>query len=390
MSGQPAPGALREAFLRFESAASNLEDRHEALLAKAERLERELVDSNRRLEAVLDALGSGVAVVSRHGDLLRANEAFRRLGFAGPVGDLRETELGDLLLSADGTGGAARLTRETGEGQRELAVTLVPVGDRDGAQVIHVQDVTEIRREEEEGGRRRRLEALGRMAAELAHEVRNPLGSIRLFAAMLADDVADREGPRGMAEQILAATSGLESIVSNLLSFASPARGEIRAIDLAELGREARGLLAPACAVRGVELEGPDDTETCPVWADPEAMRQVMLNLLGNALAATGEGGRIRIATGATRRAALLTVEDEGRGIEAEDLPRVFDPFFSRTEGGSGLGLSIVHGIVERHRGRIALDSRPGRGTRVRVELPLDREAGIPHGAGALAKESHG
>jgi signal transduction histidine kinase len=390
VSGAPGTGALHEAFLRFESAASNLEERHAALLVKAERLERELVDSNRRLEAVLDALGSGVAVVSRHGDLIRTNEAFRRLGFTGSGGDLRETALGDLLLSADGTGGAARMTRDTDGGPRELAVTLIPVGDQHGTQVIHVQDVTEIRREEEEGGRRRRLEALGRMAAEVAHEVRNPLGSIRLFASMLCDDLADREGPRGMAEQILAAVSGLESTVSNLLSFASPPRGESRAVDLASLGRDVQSLLAPACTVRGVTLEGPAENRSCPVWADPEAMRQVLLNLVGNALAATEGGGRIRISAEPSSDGAVLTVEDEGRGIEAEDLPRVFDPFFTRTDGGSGLGLSIVHGIVERHRGRIALDSRPGRGTRVRVELPGAGERPGACDAGNSWKEHHG
>jgi signal transduction histidine kinase len=119
-------------------------------------------------------------------------------------------------------------------------------------------------------------------------------------------------------------------------------------------------------------------------------MRQVLLNLVGNALAATDGGGRIRISAEPSASGAVLTVEDEGRGIAAEDLPRVFDPFFTRTEGGSGLGLSIVHGIVERHRGRIALDSRPGRGTRVRVELP--GAGGVPEVLEPIHtwKEHHG
>jgi signal transduction histidine kinase len=103
-------------------------------------------------------------------------------------------------------------------------------------------------------------------------------------------------------------------------------------------------------------------------------MRQVVLNLVGNALAATGSGGSIRVETRRVGDRAVLRVRDTGRGIAPEDLPRVFDPFFSRTEGGTGLGLSIVHGIVERHGGRIVLDSRIDHGTTARVEIPATRE----------------
>jgi signal transduction histidine kinase len=96
----------------------------------------------------------------------------------------------------------------------------------------------------------------------------------------------------------------------------------------------------------------------------------VTLNLIGNALAATGAGGTIRTAVRPEDSRVVLTIEDDGQGIAPADLPKVFDPFFSRTEGGTGLGLSIVHGIVGRHRGSVGITSRLGRGTTVRVELP--------------------
>ncbi len=366
MSAETASGGLERAFRSFERAARALEDRHAALQQKVERLERELLDSNRRLATVLDTLASGVAVVSPEGRLRRTNGAFERCG----LGDEGHLDHEEILRLVRGKGGSARLTVETAAGPRLLAVTVVPVGDREGNRVLTVGDVTEIRREEEEDGRRRRLEALGRMAAELAHEVRNPLGSIRLFAAMLRDDLGGEPEQRSMTEQILAATSGLEGTVSNLLAFAVPPRAVRRSVDLAAVAREAGALVGPSCAIRGVQLNLPADSEQCPIVAETEGLRQIVLNLLANALAATKTGGAVTVRVESRDDSVLLEVADTGRGIDSEDLPLVFDPFFTRTEGGTGLGLSIVHGIVERHGGRIVLDSRLGRGTRARVELP--------------------
>jgi two-component system sensor histidine kinase HydH len=244
--------------------------------------------------------------------------------------------------------------------------------------VVTVQDVTEIRREGEEDGRRQRLEALGRMAAELAHEVRNPLGAIRLFATLLCEDLAHRPSWREMAEQVLQASSRLEVTVSNLLAFAAPTRAELRETDLCRLARETCALLGPTSRARGVLLAGPAEAEVCPVWGDPEGLSQVLLNLVGNALAATAGGGRILVQVQRLASQSRLVVQDSGCGIASEDLPRVFDPFFSRTAGGTGLGLSIVHRIVESHGGSVRLDSTPGVGTRAVVELPAPAGEGEP------------
>ncbi len=376
-SAPPARGELlARAFERFEAACAGLAQRHDHLSARVADLERRLARAHRSIEAVLDSLEEGVAVVGPEGTLLRVNRSFARLGLGVAGGPIADPVLSDLVRGrADGRA-AARLHRHTPQGPVELAATVVPVRGEEPTKVLTVQDVTGIRREEEEGGRRRRLEALGRMAAELAHELRNPLGSIRLFAAMLRDDLADRPSSREMAEQILAASAGLETTVSNLLSFAAPARCSPRELDLAAVARDVCALFAAVCASRGVLVEAPGPEASVRVEADPEALRQVLLNLLGNALAATEAGGRITVRAIGRRSAAVLEVEDTGRGIAPEDLPRVFDPFFSRTPGGTGLGLAIAHAIVERHGGRIALESAPGKGTRASVELPalLDKE----------------
>ncbi len=365
---------LEEAFRGFERAAQHLEKQHSMLQTRVEGLERELLDSNRRLEVVLDSLDTGIAVVAGDGKLVLTNGAFDRLNLSCSEGRLNDPELSRFLEAGSDVGGTLRMHRETGEGPREFCATTVPVNDDMESRVLTLQDITQIRREEEEGGRRRRLEALGRMAAELAHEVRNPLGSIRLYACMLKEDLDDEPDQRVMAEQILAATAGLEGTLSNLLAFAAPARGARRRCDIAVIASEVCSLLSPACSVRGVLLEGPAIETDQFVEGDPEGLRQVVLNLVGNALAATESGGRIRVEIQSESGDAVLRVTDDGKGIPAEDLPRVFDPFFTRSEGGTGLGLSIVHRTVERHDGTIRLNSSPGRGTCAEVTFPR-REA---------------
>ena len=305
---------------------------------------------------------AGLPWSPRDGSVVRTNRAFDALGWVDISGRIASSEIAELL--ADGRGSAI--------GRQDLIATVTPTGDDGDSRVLTVKDVTEVRREEEEGGRRRRLEALGRMAAEVAHEIRNPLGGIRLFASMLRDDLQQQPEQCNMTEQILSATAGLETTVSNLLTFASPSGGTRRTIDIARIAREACSLLAPACAVRGVRLSGPTEDTCCELTAEPEGTRQVLLNLIGNALAATEGDGRIEVSVEMEQELVKLVVRDNGCGIAVEDLPRVFDPFFTRSEGGSGLGLSIVHGIVERHGGRIRLDSQAGHGTTAVVALPSE------------------
>ncbi len=374
-----ATRSLEEAFRQFAGAAEALEAGHRALAARIEALEGERLQAHGRLETVLDGIDHGVALVAPDGRLVRANRTFREMGLGATDETLWSPDLAAAIAASGTTDAAVRLRHETPRGITDLAVVIRPVHDDPDARLVSVHDVTEIRREEEEGGRRRRLEALGRVAAEVAHEVRNPLGGIRLLAAMLRDDLAGRPGEREMADQILEAVAGLEGVVANLLAFAAPGGAPRRRVDLAEIAAQAASLVAPACGHRGIRLETPSRESALLATVEPEGARQIVLNLLANALAATESGGAIEISVAPEGAGARLAVRDTGRGIAAEDLPRVFDPFFSRTEGGTGLGLSIVHAIVERHGGRIRVESRPTRGTAVSIVFPPPSEEGARH-----------
>ena len=228
--------------------------------------------------------------------------------------------------------------------------------------MLTVQDVTEIHREEEEGGRRQRLEALGRMTLELAAP-----GDATRWAGFASSPACctmtwpTRPRSDEMTDQILAASAALETTVTNLLAFAAPPRAARRVLDLAALARDVCARSPPRAPCAASRSPGRQSRSGVRSWASPQGLRQVLLNLVGNALAATGQGGHIEVRCANEGPWFVAEVVDDGAGIAAEDLPRVFDPFFTRTEGGSGLGLSIVHRVVERHGGRITLDSQPGR-----------------------------
>lgn len=243
--------------------------------------------------------------------------------------------------------------------------------------------------------RSRELAALGEMAAGIAHEIRNPLGSIRLYAEALRDDLEGIPGPREMAIKIGSAVTGLDRVVGDVLAFAREMRLRVAPCEPAALlegaVRDVRCELIDA-GVR-VEIEATDDLVSC----DADLIRRALVNLVRNAAEAAGEagpGGVVRLSAergsrrGADgRRAACLSlaVEDSGPGIPAEAVGRMFNPFFTTRAAGTGLGLAIVHRIVDAHGGAVEVSLRGSErdaedalsGARVSILLPLDPERAL-------------
>ncbi|MFP5511620.1 MAG: ATP-binding protein, partial [Alphaproteobacteria bacterium] len=220
-----------------------------------------------------------------------------------------------------------------------------------------------------------RLAALGELVAGLAHEVRNPLTSIRGFMQFLesSDDVAEWQR---YAPLIVRQVDSLNRLVTELLEFGRPRPPAFLPVQLNDLIREV-SLLAGRKSNARIALHPAPDLP--PVEADGEALKQVMLNLIINAIQATSETGSIAIAI-ATALAgdgqevageAVVTVTDDGEGIAPENLDKVFDPFFSTKPQGTGLGLAMAHRIVDAHHGTIAIASVPGAGTTVTLRIPI-------------------
>ncbi len=254
---------------------------------------------------------------------------------------------------------------------------------------VHV-DVTARRQLEERLRRSERLASLGTFAAGLAHELNNPLGTIQLAADAARADLGDPNAVARALGDIDENARRCARIVKGVLRFAKEETAERGALDLEPCLRHALDLARSFCVARGVSLEGTSEPLSLRVLANATEVEQLILNLVHNASQACEPGGRVRVHAEAAGDAVALTVSDDGCGMTETELERAFDPFYTTRpqQGGSGLGLSICHGIVEAHGGRIEIESAPGTGTRVRVLLPGagthgSIEAEVDHGTGA-------
>jgi signal transduction histidine kinase len=231
------------------------------------------------------------------------------------------------------------------------------------------------RRLEEQASEAERMAYIGTLASGLAHEIRSPLNSLNLNMQMLEEDLTGEGGPssdRRLLTITRAEISRLERLVTDFLTYAKPRSPEEVEIRPGELFEGVKELLASDLSSRGASLTIRDESGA-RVKVDPGQMRQMLLNLLQNALAATEESGRPpRLTLRAFSEGGRVTLEvgDNGVGIPAEEQARIFDLFYSTRHGGTGLGLAIVHRIAKVHGGEVSVESQLGEGTRVRVDLP--------------------
>ena len=228
--------------------------------------------------------------------------------------------------------------------------------------------------------RKEKLSALGRLAAGVAHDVRNPLHSIGLTLQHLHDTGRPQDAGRAnefdrSLQIIRGEIRRLDRLVGSFLTFAGNEHRERRMVDVEELVRETANLVRKEAEWRNIEIGLEIDSPVSEVLLDPEAIRSAILNLVLNSFEAMPRGGKLAIALESRDEELVLEVSDTGEGIPPADQERVFDFGHTTRDGGNGLGLATVHHcIVAEHGGRVALDSRPGEGTRVRLTLPLRRE----------------
>ncbi|MCP9446236.1 MAG: ATP-binding protein [Nitrospira sp.] len=379
---------LRTAFESFDQAARALQGSYAALAARVERMDLELARSNEalrrqlqeneamriHLDGILESLSTGVLVVDETGVITRCNRPAARLLGVTDV-ELRGRSAAAVLESM-GLGLGDRPQRI---GQAMVTVAESPLKIRSGDQagrLILIQDVSRLYQLEEQVQRTDRLAAMGEMIGRIAHEIRNPLGSVELFASLLRNDLGDRPAARQYAEQISQAVHAMDRLLANLLAYMKPAR-PVRAWHAAEpLILDALSLAAHAIAQVRADVRLNLDPSIPAIWCHEERMKQALLNLIVNAAQAMPNGGILTItlktdeSCGLGVQAVRLTVSDSGVGIDPAYRSRLFDPFFTTKTEGTGLGLAIVHSIVEAHQGRIDVDSTVGRGSSFSIVLP--------------------
>src|SRR4051812_37778117 len=271
--------------------------------------------------------------------------------------------------------------------EKVIGYTLSHVKDAQGASVgatLFFKDLTRVEQLEERERLRDRLAALGEMAAAIAHEVKNPLAGIEVMAGILKRQLTESEDAQSILRDIIKEAKMANAIVVEVLDFVRPIRLQVERVSLADVVHDAISM-AEAHAPRGrVQLAVDLREDLAPIQGDPHQLRQIFTNLLTNAFEAMNGVGNVRLTAlqvspdeeaGAADAQAVpmiqVEVTDDGPGMPADVMERIFSPFFTTKPQGSGLGLAIVRKIVDAHDGRIDVSAQPAGGTRFRVTLPL-------------------
>ena len=299
---------------------------------------------------------------------------------------------------------ALQATLRTGEGQdSEHILQSGPeaVAVRFSTSIFHGQDrkvlgvlmvltdITALKRLELQIRRSDRLASLGTLSAGMAHEIKNPLVSIKTFAQLLPERYHDSEFRATFSNLIGHEIDRIDSLVNQLLRFARPAKPHLQPMHVHEILEKSLLLVGHRLYQKDIKLTRFWEANVDTIRADSDQLEQVFLNFFINAMDAMKSGGELLISTeilageqwlsplthtnGEAHEILRITIRDSGEGIRGEDLAQVFDPFFTTKDYGTGLGLSVVHGIIQEHGGQIEVESELKKGTAFHILLPLVR-----------------
>jgi signal transduction histidine kinase len=341
---------------------------------------------------LLEGMVSAVAAIDEEDRIRSANAAFFKIFPNATIGASVLEKLGpDDAMTMLETVTAIRVTKATYHGRliarveeedKAFDVYSSPLainGDR--GQIVTLVDATEAAESERTLRRSESLAAVGRATTQVAHEIRNPLGSIRLGVSMLRDSVTDQEALNTI-ELVERGIKHLNKLVVDVTQFSRQKELERSAVDLHESLERSIDLVTERIAEKNAIVEKQFATGSIVGQWDPYQLRQVFVNVIANAVDASQENSEVLISTEMLgpetngdgqppRNYARITIADHGKGMDKTTRDRIFEPFFSTKKRGTGLGLAIVKQIVELHGGRISVDSEVGKGSQFRIDLPV-------------------
>jgi signal transduction histidine kinase len=374
---------LADLALAFNTMVAELEQRKTNLISTLEQLQESrqiLLDERNFKESILESISSAIITLAPDGTLTSRNRtADNFLGRHWPLetsyvklfahwGDL--TKRIERALKDETDYGRETLRIEEQERIRHFDVGIFPIGpNAERGLTVTLRDETIREDLRGETVRLERLASLGKLAAGISHEIRNPLTGISLLLDDLHDRASLTENERMMLRKALNEIERIERLTSSLLSFAAPPKAQFSLNRLDDIVHEVAMLIQFTGNQKGITLEV--DCDQCtPIQMDADRIRQAVLNLLKNAQEALPTGGNIKITLRQQSDWSFITVSDNGAGINAKDLPLIFEPFFTRKGAGTGLGLSITKRIVEEHGGALTVESSSEMGTCFTIKLP--------------------
>jgi PAS domain S-box-containing protein len=393
---------LRRQVAAMETAAVEQRRTEQRLLKEALVSDAALRTSEATARAVLESASEGILLINASGRIILVNAAAERMfGYDHDelMGQTLEVLLPDRIRAEHrehragyfagprvrpmGSGLALAGRRKDGaEFPVEISLSYVQAPEGMTAMAL-ITNITERKRVEAELRQQRealyqteKLAALGTLSAGIAHEMNNPLGIITSRIEVMLLDAEELNVPAQVLEDLKVlhrATQRVARIATNLRSFARQAPREHAPVDLNAVVQETLLLMQKPLEVDNIRLVTNLEPALPPIMGDASTLQQVLLNLVTNAREAMGSGGEIRIETGAAPERAgwvRMAIADTGPGISAEELSKMFDPFYTTKRSGTGLGLSVSYGIIQDHHGTVDVQSIPGRGTTFVLAFP--------------------
>jgi PAS domain S-box-containing protein len=392
----------------FNEVTAQLQNSYDELQGRVKKLDLELSNKNDELKKnlvekervknylndILESQTNGVLVVDRTGNITTCNKTTGTITGTKPQSCLGKSlnEVFPLFKSV-----VAQLAKSRGEtisqdkdisnangGVLHIRISASPVWDNHGGQIgtiLILQDMTEFRKMEELAQRNQRLREMGEMAAGIAHEIRNPLASIELFASLLKKDLEGDSEKENLVHHIRAGVKNMDRIISTLLLFAKSAQPSRQQCDINLLLSECLEGINSVIVPENINVIRKSGPGTLLANGDRELLRQVFPNLINNAIQAMPDGGELNLITQKStvhnsengsidRQYISVIITDNGIGMSTDNLTKVFNPFFTTKDKGTGLGLAISHNIIKAHQGTIDAASEEGKGTSFTVKIP--------------------
>jgi PAS domain S-box-containing protein len=402
---------LSHTFKVFNNTIEKLSSYQNTLETQVRELNSELSMKNQELTNVLESLSNGLIVTDLHGKIITFNRCAsaitdvpKDMAIGKNINVLFKSNVLPKPLDVSGLTQVSEnfrrqftYVKSTGEKVIFESTTTLMKSDQDEllGLIVNLNDITMLKRLEEEAERKNRLTAMGEIAANMAHEIRNPLGSIEIFVSLLKMDLADDPEQEELLNHISSATRSMNHLISNLLEYTKPRPIVMVEMDIHQIVGDLVDFSRHIATQREIEIDTQFIANNHIVRGDLELFKQIFHNLFVNATQAMVDGGKVTIVIDNIMESdpkqlkryqrpmnesqepielLRLSLTDTGAGMPEDVKRKIFDPFFTTKERGTGLGMSIVSNIIDSHNGAIMIDSELDVGTTVTIQLPAVQE----------------